>query len=230
MTFVYICLKYLSFMAKDKKAHKNRKITIDLLEPLLARTFGLERLRPPMDLLTQWLKASVKLDDMELRFLEEARIDLLDNTDHWNEEELKMQFISVIMRITKYQKPFRVYYNRDIEAEIEGFLVKTEADMLVSTGIGDIIEIPYFFLHEYKREKKYSGDPIGQMLGGMLIAQAKNNNGKPFYGCYVQGRYWYFAVLDGKNYVVSNSFNSTELDDAKKIIAILREIQVIFKP
>ncbi len=220
-------------MAKDKKVPKvpkTPKLTIELLEPKLARTFGLERLRPPMPVLTQWLSATTELDDMELRFLEEARIDLLDNTDYWNEEELKMHFISVVMRVTKYQKPFRVYYNRDIEAEIGDFLVKSEADMLVSKGIGDIIETPYFFLHEYKREKKYAGDPIGQMLGGMLIAQANNNNGKPVYGCYVQGRFWFFAVLEGKNYVISNAYNSTEVADAKQIIAILREIQVIFKP
>jgi hypothetical protein len=220
-------------MAKEQKTPKTPKvpkITIELLEPLLARTFGLERLRPPIPLLTKWLIATIELDAMEMRFLEEARVDLLDNTDHWNEEELKMQFISVIMRITKFQKPFRVYYNRDIEAEVEGRLLKSEADMLVSKGIGDIIETPYFFLHEYKREKKYSGDPIGQMLGGMLIAQAQNNDSKPVYGCYVQGRFWFFSVLEGKKYVISGAYDSTEIEQAKQIIAILREIQVIFKP
>lgn len=220
-------------MAKEKKAPKTpkvSKITIELLEPLLARTFGLERIFTPTTSLKSWLSAHCELNDMELYFLEDARIDLLENTDYWNEEELKMQFISVIMRVTKFQKPFRIYYNRDIEAEVEGKLVKTEADMLLSKGIGDMIETPYFFLHEYKREKKYSGDPIGQMLGGMLIAQAKNNDGKPVYGCYVQGRYWYFSVLESKQYVISNSYNSTEIEDAKQIIAILREIQVIFKP
>ncbi len=218
-------------MAKEKKAPSKPKLTtIELLEPLLARTFGLERLRPPISVLTNWLSATTELDAMELRFLDEACVDLLDNTDHWNEEELKMQFISVIMRITKFQKPFRIYYNRDIEAEVEGKLVKTEADMLLSKGIGDMIETPYFFLHEYKREKKYSGDPIGQMLGGMLIAQAQNNDKKAVYGCYVQGRFWFFSVLEDKKYSISNAFNSTEIEEAKQIIAILREIQVIFKP
>jgi hypothetical protein len=87
--------------------------------------------------------------------------------------------------------------------------------------------MPYFFMHEYKREKKYSGDPIGQMLGAMLIGQAKNNNDKPVYGCYVQGRYWYFTVLEGKDYVVSNSYNSSEMHDAKQIIFILRKLKQI---
>jgi hypothetical protein len=217
-------------MAKSKKNTTPPKLTIELSEPLLARTFGLQRNRPPQPILSAWLSATTALDAMELRFLEEARIDLLDNTDYWNEEELKMHFISVIMRIVRYQSPFKVYYNREIEAVKEGYLIKTEADMLVSKGIGDLIETPYFFLHEYKREKKYAGDPIGQMLGGMLIAQVRNNDNKPVHGCYVQGRYWYFAVLQGNEYAVSNSLNSTEIDDALQIIAVLREIQKIFKP
>lgn len=82
-------------------------------------------------------------------------------------------------------------------------------------------------MHEYKREKKYSGDPIGQMLGAMLIGQAKNNNDRPIYGCYVQGRFWFFSVLVGNQYVISNSFNSSELEDAKQIIYILRKLKEI---
>ncbi|MCU0342002.1 MAG: hypothetical protein MUE30_19185, partial [Spirosomaceae bacterium] len=80
---------------------------------------------------------------------------------------------------------------------------------------------------EYKREKKYSGDPIGQMLGGMLIGQAKNNNDKPVYGCYVQGRFWFFSILDGKQYVISQSFDSSQTDDARQIIYILRKLKEI---
>ncbi|MCU0341101.1 MAG: hypothetical protein MUE30_14570 [Spirosomaceae bacterium] len=79
----------------------------------------------------------------------------------------------------------------------------------------------------YKREKKYSGDPIGQMLGGMLIGQAKNNNEKPIYGCYVQGRFWFFSILEGNQYVISQSFDSSQWDDAQQIIFILRKIKEI---
>jgi hypothetical protein len=217
-------------MAKSKKHTTPPKPTIELSEPLLARTFGLQRLFIPTPTLKNWLAVTCELNEVETYFLEDARKDLIENTDYWNEEELKMHFISVIMRIVRYQSPFKVYYNREIEAEKDDYLIKTEADMLVSKGIGDLIETPYFFLHEYKREKKYSGDPIGQMLGGMLVAQVRNNDGKPVYGCYVQGRFWFFAVLQGNEYAISNALNSTEIDDAKQIIAVLREIQQIFKP
>jgi hypothetical protein len=90
-----------------------------------------------------------------------------------------------------------------------------------------LIETPYFFLHEYKREKRYSGDPIGQMLGGMLIGQAKNNNGKPMYGCYVQGRFWFFSVLVGKQFVVSLSHDATDEVICEKIVLILRKLKNI---
>jgi hypothetical protein len=99
--------------------------------------------------------------------------------------------------------------------------------MLLAQGMADLIETPYFFLHEYKREKKYSGDPIGQMLAGMLIAQAKNNNDKPNYGCYVQGRFWFFSVLLGKEYVVSHSFDATNEAVATHIVLILRKLKHI---
>lgn len=61
----------------------------------------------------------------------------------------------------------------------------------------------------------------------MLIGQAKNNNGKPMYGCYVQGRFWFFSVLVGKEYVVSNSFDATNEASAIQIVLILKHIKHI---
>ena len=111
---------------------------------------------------------------------------MLENANFWNEEELKLHFISILMFLADYTKPLRVFFDREISAKINDTILKTEADMLVSKRVGDSIETPYFFLFfilsEYKREKKYSGDPIKQMLAGMLIAQAKNDDKKPVYG------------------------------------------------
>lgn len=202
---------------------KIKQKAIELSEHLLAVTFGLNRIFEATPQMKTWFNATGILAEPERYFLEAALPELLENAECWNAEELKMHFVSLIVRIAKFQ-PLRVYYDREISAIIDKVLVKTEADMLVSKGIGDIIETPYFFLHEYKREKKYIGDPMGQMLGGMLIAQAKNNDGKPVFGCYVQGRYWYFSILDGKQYVIANSLNATEADQAVKVIMMLREV------
>jgi hypothetical protein len=204
---------------------KTTKKSIELSEPLLADTLGLTRLRANTPELAHILNAAGTLNDSDKALLHEVRILLLDNADAWNEEELKMQFISFIMFLAHFNAPIRSYYDREIDATIGQTYIKCKADMLLAKGIGELIKIPYFFLHEYKREKKYSGDPIGQMLGGMLIAQAKNNNGKPTYGCYVQGRFWFFSVLVGKEYVVSQSFDATNEAVAEQIISILRELK-----
>jgi hypothetical protein len=206
-------------MAKQK--------SIELLEPILIETFGLERIYQATPLLADWLSAEGEINEMDMWILEESRAKLIENADSWNEEELKMQFISFVIFLARFDKPIRTYYDREISAEINGTFVSSKVDMMLSKGIGEMIKTPYFFLHEYKREKKYSGDPVGQMLGGMLVGQAKNNDDKPVYGCYVQGRNWYFSLMEGKKYVVSKGFDSSEIDEVKQIIYILRKLKLI---
>jgi hypothetical protein len=206
------------------KVKENR---VDLLEPTLVETFGLERLYYNTPIMNDWLSATGNLTDFDNALLNESQAKLIKNADAWNEEELKMSFISIIIFLARYDDPIRTYYDRELSAKIGEFTLLCKADMLLSSGIGELIKTPYFFLHEYKREKKYSGDPIGQMLGGMLISQAKNNNGKLMYGCYVQGRFWFFSILDGKKYVISQSFDSANLADAEQIIMILRRMKEI---
>ena len=206
-------------MAKQK--------SIELLEPILIETFGLERLYQVTPLLADWLSAEGEINVMDMSLLEESRAKLVENADTWNEEELKMQFISFVIFLARFDKPIRTYYDREISAEINDTYVSSKVDMMLSKGIGELIKTPYFFLHEYKREKKYSGDPIGQMLGGMLIGQAKNNDDKPIYGCYVQGRNWYFSLMEGKKYIISKGFDSSEIDEVKQIIYILRKLKII---
>lgn len=176
---------------------------IELSEFILVRALGLSKTFEGNPELKSWFASSEKLSQVEQTLLAKACNHLLTNVDYWNEEELKMHFISMLIFLADYTQPFKVFFDREISAMVEGVFIKSEADMLVSKGFGDIIETPYFFLHEYKREKKYIGDPTGQMLGGMLIAQAKNNDKKPVYGCYVQGRFWFFSILIGKEYIIS---------------------------
>ena len=44
-------------------------------------------------------------------------------------------------------------------------------------------KIPYFCLHEYKQENRRDNDSLGQLLIGMVAAQAKNADDLPIYGC-----------------------------------------------
>jgi hypothetical protein len=204
-----------------------RKASFPLLEPNLARRFGLTRVFQNTPLLNEWLEATGEINERDASILAESQVKLIENADSWNEEELKMQFISFIVFVAKFSNLFRTYYDREISETIDGEFLLCKSDMMLSKGIGELIETPYFFMHEYKREKKYSGDPIGQMLGGMLIAQAKNQDGKPIYGCYVQGRHWYFSILDGKQYVISEGFVSSKMPEVYQIIFILRKLNTI---
>lgn len=43
-------------------------------------------------------------------------------------------------------------------------------------------KIPYFCLHEYKQENRIDNDSLGQLLIGMVAAQAKNADDLPIYG------------------------------------------------
>jgi hypothetical protein len=204
-----------------------RKVSIELSEPLLVKGVGLKRTFDSSKFIDNLFNVKGELTEQNKLLLHQVRKKLIENADSWNEEELKMQFISMIMFLADFQEPIRTYYDREISEMVGDVFIRCEADMLLSKGIGELIETPYFFLHEYKREKKYSGDPVGQMLAGMLVGQAKNNNGKPMYGCYVQGRFWFFSVLDGKEYVVSQSLDATDEVMAERLVLILRNLNTI---
>jgi hypothetical protein len=208
-------------MAKQK--------SIELLEPILIVTFGLERVYTPTPKLLEWISTKSEINEFDMILVSEVREKLMKNADSWNEEELKMQFISMIIFLIRCNDPIRTYYDREISMEIDDIYISSKVDMMFSKGVGELISTPYFFLHEYKREKKYSGDPVGQMLGGMLIGQAKNNNGKPMYGCYVQGRFWFFCILIEKQYVISDAFDSVDIEGLKHIISILRKLKIIIQ-
>jgi hypothetical protein len=204
-----------------------RKKSFPLLEPNLVEAFNLECVYQPTALLKEWIEASGSLEAHEMLLLNQVHYKLVRHMAHWNEEELKMQFISIITLLAHFDESITTYYDREISEIIGEHFLLCKSDMMLSKGIGELIKTPYFFMHEYKREKKYSGDPIGQMLGGMLIGQVKNHNDKPMYGCYVQGRYWYFSVLEGKQYVISEGFDTSKIEQAKQVIYILRNLNSI---
>lgn len=210
-------------MAKKRQA-------LALLEPILIDTFGLERLVPPQPILSEWLDASsidsgVDFDAIELFLLKEIQTKLSIGADFWNKEELKMKNIGLLLLLAKLEQPIDIYYSREISASINGIFMRCTPDMLLAKGIQGMIETAYFFA-EFE-DKRCNNDPVGKMLGAMLIAQANNNNGKPLYGCYVQGRFWFFSVLIGKQYVISNSFNASEITHLHQIIFILRKLKQI---
>jgi hypothetical protein len=90
---------------------------------------------------------------------------------------------------------------------------------------------PYFFLQEAptrpspERKEKKSKDAEAQMLGAMLIAQQINNNQKPVYGAFLQGRNWIFTTLHDKDYCVSEQLDTTKIRDLELIINVLQNLK-----
>lgn len=202
-------------------------------EGLVMDTFGLSRLNSQaMPLLTDWLMTNEDLSDIDPHYLEKLRSRAEAEVDAWNEEELKMRYLSFIVDFANYtekDREYRIYFERPISAEVEGHKINVVVDFMIAQGVRDYVKKPYFCFHEYKREKKYNDAPIAQVLLAMLAAQEHNKNNKPIYGAYIIGKNWHFMTMENKNFAISKSFDCTQQDDLYCIISILRKFKHIIQ-
>ncbi len=191
----------------------------------LEELFGLERVKQ-MLLLDDWLSATTTLDSYTQKRVETLKEKVFEFVEFWNEDELKLQCISKIVDFAEYDeiKPFNMFSQRSISATINNIEIGGRVDFVLAKGRQKPMK-PYFFIHEYKQEtKRGSTDPKGQLLSEMLVAQVRNEGKRPVYGCYVLGRSWFFVILNGKDYAVSNAYNASD-DDIYTVIAILRKVK-----
>jgi hypothetical protein len=179
-----------------------------------------------LDVLNELLAFEYNVDDFERRYLSMLSKDYLTlGGDNWNEVELENKIISPIIVFSGIQnKKFSYFLEREIEAQIDGFELFGRVDGMIATGFRSP-KIPYFCLYEYKRQTDPNGDPQGQALIAMMVAQKLNNNQFPIYGCYVIGRNWYFMALVGKEYAISKDFSCVD-DEMFDIFRILKSLRV----
>jgi hypothetical protein len=88
---------------------------------------------------------------------------------------------------------------------------------------------PYFFLHEYKQERRRENDPLGQLLISMVAARQNNEKKTPLFGCFVIGRDWFFVVLEEQTYSVSLAFDATKNHELYQIVATLSAMPDIIR-
>lgn len=213
-------------MAKKKK---------EWSEVELMTTFNLQRELNEIALLTDWLIVSPTiLNAYEQVLFEKLYQSAQKNMDFWNEETLKMRFVSPLLTVFAQldgdeENRYESFYDTTISATVEGIYLQTETDFMLAKGIGDIAQIPYFHFQEYKRSRKSPPEPMAQLIEAFLIAQEKNKNGKPLYGLVIAGRNWQFVVMQGKKYGISHTFDATQREDLLLIIAILRKFKVILE-
>jgi hypothetical protein len=193
----------------------------------LELTFGLKQ-RDSLPALESWLASDHPVTGEERRFLTMLRDAAHKNVDAWNEDELKMKFIAPLLLLCNFdQERYRAFSGRKFKAVVQGVEIGGEVDFVVATGRKTPRE-PFFFVHEYKRERGRERDPLGQLLAGMLAAQELNATPHLLYGCYVLGRNWFFVVLEGREYAVSDAFVSSQ-DDIFQILSIVKQAKELIE-
>ena len=194
----------------------------------LKLTFGLRQLdKHPV--LTDWLAADEPISGSELQDLEKWRTRLGKRVNYWNEEEVKIFFILKVIELVDFNNEghYTTFSERTLASKLrnirnEEVTMRGRIEFLVATGEQKPRQ-PFFFIHEYKPLlKATSNDPLGQLLSAMFTVQDINQNQKVLYGLYVLGQYWYFVILDGKDFSVSLSLDAAKPNDLLQIVRILK--------
>lgn len=193
-------------------------------------TFGIEQISEH-PLLDRWVSLPYEISEYEkTTLLKLQNYYKRRGGEDWNEAELANKFISPLIVFSEVDDGrFTYFLERELSVTIGDYELAGKVDGMVATGYRSPKK-PYFCIHEYKKESDPSGEPRGQLLITMLVAQALNQDGKPIYGLYVVGKYWRFVVLVGNHYVFSNTFVSDKGDifDIYKILKGLRhEIEAL---
>jgi len=193
----------------------------------IAKKFTLDT-KPSCEDLDSWLSADMPITDDEVNELKRLQKKLKENVDSWNEQELIMKFIALIVDKVDYDNGnYKSFANRRLHGKIDGEEVGGDVDFMIASGKFEPEE-PYFCLHEYKKEKGTDNDPLGQLLIAMMTAQEINQNHHSMYGAYVMGRNWFFLTLKDRKYCISDEFVAVATrDDIFQIFKILKQLKNI---
>lgn len=193
----------------------------------IADKFGLDSKLNCQDL-DNWLNNQIKLSSEEEKELLRLQQKLRANVDIWNEQELIIKFIALLMDMVDFDTPkFKSFANRKLSGKIDGEEVSGEVDLMVATGKYEP-KAPYFCLHEFKKEQGVDNDPYGQLLIAMMTAEELNRSDNPVYGAFIIGRNWFFLTLKNRKYCVSDEFVATR-EDIFQIYTTLKNLKVIIE-
>jgi hypothetical protein len=189
-------------------------------------TFGITSLRTSPHY-EEWLEAKdCDPNKLEISQLDELKELLFLEVKNWNEDELKLFFIAPVLNLIHfYTANFKPFTQRTLTITHGDVSASGKVDFMLAKG-KQTPKIPYFCLHEYKQENRRDNDPLGQLLIGMVAAQSKNGDKQPIYGSYVSGRNWFFVMLEGDHYILSDAYNAAD-NDLYKIFAILKKCRVL---
>ena len=201
-------------------------------EAELINTFNLKRIvaPPQTPLMDEWLAVQTpELNPHEQYFFDKILLNGQRNISGWSEEDLKIKFIGHILELGHITDEDGVigYFDKTISATVDGIKLTVKSDFMFAKGLLDVFETPYFHFQEYKPYKNPTGDSMAQLLEAFLIAQENNKNGQPMYGVDIMGASWRFVTMQGREYCISESYDSVNKADLLAIIAILRNFRHI---
>lgn len=202
------------------KAVKNKSFKNWLYEEVM-NEFGLIRLQKHPFLAHL---ETIKLAENDLRrpIIESMRLLLLNYVDSWNIDEHKLMFVSPFFNEVKFiSEHFKLFTQRPLSVKYEQDTKETKGlvELMLAKGIQTPRKPFNFFMQHYKAERR-DNDPLGQLLIAMVAAKVQNEDDKPIYGIYVNGRNWFFVILENNTYAVSNPFVTTS-DDIFDLFAVL---------
>ena len=196
---------------------------------LLDDMFGLKQVRLNA-VLTNWMEKSkiINVTEFEKTFLLNIQNPLIDKVDYWNEQELIENFVGPLFALVNFNSlEYGLFSERPMTAIVDGIELFGKPDAVIAKGRYSP-KIPYFCFHEYKKENEPKGDPAGQCLVAMLVAQELNNNLRPLYGVVVKGMMLTFIVLNGKEYAISKPFKAVD-EDIYDIVKLLKHLKTIIE-
>ena len=197
--------------------------------PAVRETFGLKR-ETENSAFQAWINAAFEPPATYLPLIERIRGELCNLANNWNEMELMARFIAPFLATVGFDGPgYNQFHNRNLSVAFDAERTASGLiDGLIASGEA-APEIPYFFIHEYKKLQGYDADPEGQLLIAMVAAQRLNDDGLPLYGCYIVGSYWRFVLLEGKEYAVSQGYDATDAEELRIIWSILQHTKRIIE-
>ncbi len=209
--------KLKAYEAPQIPTYNYSKMTFDNLNHL----FNIRQKREK-NIFDSWFNNTLFLNQKEEDFLKELIEKEEFYIDSYNEEDLKMNFLSPILNLINfkiYEKDIKIFYEAPLTYKTDKFILSGTTDFLISKGLR-YCEKPYFFIQEFKKAKENS-DPEPQLLAE-LISAVELNDFKIIKGAFIVGAVWNFVILEkieiGKyQYFVSRLFNSTNLEDLKEI-------------
>lgn len=197
------------------------------------QTFGLSRYFEH-ELFDRFKTFELAKDYPGIAEIESLRRLALEYIESWNEDEYKFMFISPFFRVVNFvsqyykvftQRPLSIKYDNDTKT------ASGNVEFMIAKG-KQIPQKPHFFLHEYKPEKNRDNDPLGQLLIAMVASQKLNQDDKPIYGIYVNGRNWFIVILEDKKYATSNPYVITS-EDIFELFAVLlffkQEMEILYQ-